>query len=208
MAEKYGGNIRKEQAEATKRRLIDEAQKAFSENGYKGTSVRSLSKSLGISESLLYHYFPDGKKELLCQVLDEERHSVTENLSALENDSQMYSLPIEEAMERLFTLLSDTVAGHIDIIRIIVRESEVREFLSKDDISSLASSFSSWIEDLLQKRIDAGEIKNIDCKTTALTIKALLVNHIFVRILDLDSQWIDIPERRRKMINYYVSLWK
>ena len=80
--------------------------------------------------------------------------------------------------------------------------------MSKDDISSLASSFSSWIEDLLQKRIDAGEIKNIDCKTTALTIKALLVNHIFVRILDLDSQWIDIPERRRKMINYYVSLWK
>lgn len=72
MAEKYGGNIRKEQAEATKRRLIDEAKKAFSENGYKGTSVRSLSKSLGISESLLYHYFPDGKKELFCQVVAEE----------------------------------------------------------------------------------------------------------------------------------------
>lgn len=133
---------------------------------------------------------------------------MTESVQKLKNDEQMYSLPIEDAMDKLFTAVSDIVAEHIDIIRIIVRESEVREFLSKDDISSLASSFSSWIEDLLQKRIDAGEIKNIDCKTTALTIKALLVNHILIRILDLDSHWIDVPERRRKMINYYVSLWK
>lgn len=208
MAEKYGGNIRKEQAEATKRRLIDEAKKAFSENGYKGTSVRSLSKSLGISESLLYHYFPDGKKELFCQVVAEELISVTESVQKLKNDEQMYSLPIEDAMDKLFTAVSDIVAEHIDIIRIIVKESEVSDFLSKDDIRDLAVGFRTWIEDFLQKRIDAGDIKNIDCKTTALTIKALLVNHILIRILDLDSHWIDVPERRRKMINYYVSLWK
>lgn len=208
MAEKYGGNIRKEQAEATKRRLIDEAKKAFSENGYKGTSVRSLSKSLGISESLLYHYFPDGKKELFCQVVAEELISVSESVQKLKNDEQMYSLPIEDAMDKLFTAVSDIVAEHIDIIRIIVKESEVRDFLSKDDICDLAVGFRSWIEDFLQKRIDAGDIKNIDCKATALTIKALLVNHILIRILDLDSHWIDVPERRRKMINYYVSLWK
>lgn len=120
----------------------------------------------------------------------------------------MYSLPIEDAMDKLFTAVSDIVAEHIDIIRIIVKESEVSDFLSKDDICDLAVGFRTWIEDFLQKRIDAGDIKNIDCKTTALTIKALLVNHILIRILDLDSQWIDIPERRRKMINYYVSLWK
>lgn len=208
MAEKYGGNIRKEQAEATKRRLTDEAKKAFSENGYKGTSVRSLSKSLGISESLLYHYFPDGKKELFCQVVAEELISVTESVQKLKNDEQMYSLPIEDAMDKLFTAVSDIVAEHIDIIRIIVKESEVSDFLSKDDICDLAVGFRTWIEDFLQKRIDAGDIKNIDCKTTALTIKALLVNHILIRILDLDSHWIDVPERRRKMINYYVSLWK
>lgn len=208
MSEKYGGNIRKEQAEATKRRLTDEAEKAFSENGYKGTSVRSLSKSLGISESLLYHYFPDGKKELFCQVVAEELISVTESVQKLKNDEQMYSLPIEDAMDKLFTAVSDIVAEHIDIIRIIVKESEVSDFLSKDDICDLAVGFRTWIEDFLQKRIDAGDIKNIDCKTTALAIKALLVNHILIRILDLDSHWIDVPERRRKMINYYVSLWK
>lgn len=208
MAEKSGGNIRREQAEATRRRLIDSAKKAFSEKGYKGTSVRSLSRSLGISESLLYHYFPDGKKELFCQVVDEELVDVLKLMRKLENDEQMYTLPIEDALNRLFIVLSDAVSEHIDIIRIIVRESEVREFFSKDDISGLVGGFSDWIEEMLKKHIESGEIRSIDIKTTALTIKALLVNHILVRILDIDSQWIDIPERRRKMINYYVSLWK
>ena len=36
MAENNSGNARKEQAEATKRRLVEAAKKAFSEKGYKG----------------------------------------------------------------------------------------------------------------------------------------------------------------------------
>lgn len=208
MAEKSSGNIRKEQAEATKRRLIEAAKKAFSEKGYKETAVRALSRSINISESLLYHYFPDGKKELFREILKEELSGVSEKLTQFENDKDMDILPIEEALDRIFTTIASVVSGHIDIIRIVVKESEVRDFISKDDICRLLGSLGDRFEELLKKRIDSGEIKNIDYKTTALTIKALLVNYTLLRILDIDKELLDDPEHRRKMINYYVSLWK
>ena len=208
MAENNSGNVRKEQAEATRRRLIEAAKKAFSEKGYKGTSVRALSRSIGISESLLYHYFPDGKKELFREILNEELSVIAEELMQLETDKEMYSLPIEDTLDRIFTRLSAIISGHIDIIRIIVRESEVREFISRDDMCRLLGSLSNWFEDLLKKRIESGEIRNIDYKTTAITLKAIIVNYILVRILDIDTERLDDPERRRKMIAYQVSLWK
>ncbi|MGN0608659.1 MAG: TetR/AcrR family transcriptional regulator [Oscillospiraceae bacterium] len=208
MAENNSGNIRKEQAEATKRRLIEGAKKAFSEKGYKGTSVRYLSRSIGISESLLYHYFPDGKKELFREILKEELSVIAEELMQFETDKEMYSMPIEDTLDRIFTNLSAIISEHIDIIRIIVRESEVREFISKNDMCRLLKRLSDWFEDLLKKRIESGEIRNIDYKTTAITLKAIIVNYILVRILDIDTERLDDPERRRKMIAYQVSLLK
>lgn len=208
MAEKSIGNVRKEQAEATKRRLVETAKRAFSEKGYKETSVRALSRSIGISESLLYHYFPDGKKELFREILKEEISAVSEKLTQFENDKDMLSLPIEEALDKIFTTFSVAVTEHIDIIRIIVRESEVRNFISKDDICRLLGSIGVRFDEMLKQRIESGEIKNIDYKTTALTIKALLVNYTLVSILGIGTEFIDDPEHRRKMINYYVSLWK
>lgn len=208
MTENNSGNVRKEQAEATKRRLIEGAKKAFSEKGYKGTSVRSLSRSIGISESLLYHYFPDGKKELFREILKEELSVIAEELMQFETDKEMYSMPIEDTLDRIFTNLSAIISEHIDIIRIIVRESEVREFISKNDMCRLLKRLSDWFEDLLKKRIESGEIRNIDYKTTAITLKAIIVNYILVRILDIDTERLDDPERRRKMIAYQVSLWK
>ena len=91
MSENSSVNTRKEQAEATKRRLIEAAKKAFSEKGYKGTSVRALSRSIGISESLLYHYFPDGKKELFSEILKRDLSEAAEQIKLLENDKELFA---------------------------------------------------------------------------------------------------------------------
>ncbi|MGN1101012.1 MAG: hypothetical protein ACI4RG_02405 [Huintestinicola sp.] len=94
------------------------------------------------------------------------------------------------------------------MIRIVVKENEVRDFISKDDICRLIGTFGERLEELLKKRIATGEIKNTDYKTTALTIKALLVNYTLIKVLDISSELMDDTEHRKKMINYYVSLWK
>ena len=58
---------RKEQKEAKKMQIIQAALDLFVERGYYGTKTSQISKRAGISEGLLFHYFPT--KEYLLEEL-------------------------------------------------------------------------------------------------------------------------------------------
>lgn len=54
-----------------KRELImDEAFKLFFEKGYYGLGLQELLKRCGIPKGSFYYYFPNGKKQLLCDVVE------------------------------------------------------------------------------------------------------------------------------------------
>ena len=80
MSAKEKVNMRQEQAAATKRNLLDAAQKLFAENGYKATPVRSINKKIGMADGLLYHYFPGGKKEILQVIVVENFEKILARL--------------------------------------------------------------------------------------------------------------------------------
>lgn len=60
----------KRQAQAADRReqLLRTAFQLFSERGYRGTSVRDIARTVGVTEGLLYHYFTS-KVDLFTAVL-------------------------------------------------------------------------------------------------------------------------------------------
>ncbi len=58
---------RKEQKEARKIQIIQATLDLFVERGYYGTKTSQISRRAGISEGLLFHYFPT--KELLLEEL-------------------------------------------------------------------------------------------------------------------------------------------
>lgn len=54
-----------------KRELImDEAFKLFFEKGYYGLSIQELVDRCSIPKGSFYYYFPDGKNQLLCEVIE------------------------------------------------------------------------------------------------------------------------------------------
>lgn len=57
------GKTRSEQAVETRQCLLDTAKKLFATNGYTLTSVRSINRELSMSDGILYHYFPGGKRK-------------------------------------------------------------------------------------------------------------------------------------------------
>ena len=67
MASKTTG---KRQAQAAFRRklLLEAAFRLFSERGYRGTSVRDITRAADVTEAVLYHYFAN-KADLLSAVL-------------------------------------------------------------------------------------------------------------------------------------------
>lgn len=61
---------RKEQAEASKARLIEAGRECFSAYGYERTTVAEILRRAGMARGALYHYFPGGKRDLFSAVFD------------------------------------------------------------------------------------------------------------------------------------------
>src|SRR4051795_13411630 len=59
-----------ERLEATRRRVLDGARRAFAEHGYEGATVRLLEEQIGMSRGAIFHHFPD--KDALFLALAEE----------------------------------------------------------------------------------------------------------------------------------------
>jgi AcrR family transcriptional regulator len=61
---------RQQQAIARREQLVQTGLRLFSEQGYRGTSVRDIARAAGVTEGLLYHYF-NSKADLFRAVLDQ-----------------------------------------------------------------------------------------------------------------------------------------
>lgn len=68
---------REEKSERSRRLVLDAALKLFSKQGFRGTSVREIADTAGISTGNLYHHFPD-KEAIFRTLLDEYREMTTE----------------------------------------------------------------------------------------------------------------------------------
>ena len=62
---------RKEQATATREKLLETAKNLFAEMGYHGTPVRAITRQIQKGDGILYHYFPGGKQEIMSVLLRE-----------------------------------------------------------------------------------------------------------------------------------------
>ena len=61
---------RKEQAAASRAALVEAAGACFAEHGYEATTVAEILDRVGMARGALYHYFPDGKRELFFAVFE------------------------------------------------------------------------------------------------------------------------------------------
>lgn len=177
---------RSEKAAETRKKLIKTARRSFSENGYKGTSVRNLSKSINVSESLLYHYFPNGKRELFSEVMKEEFDAFRLEIPNNEALKQFDTLPVQDALEILLTRINGSVQKHIDIIRIIILEKEVRDLLQAEEMCRFMNEVDSFFERFLRERIESGEIKDTDISSAVLFLKGMILNTTLLYILGVD----------------------
>lgn len=177
---------RSEKAAKTRQKLIETAKKSFSENGYKGSSVRKISKSIDVSESLLYHYFPNGKRELFAEVMKEEFEAFRCEIPNDDALKKLDSLPVQDALYILLTGMIGSVQNHIDVIRIIILEKEVRDLFKTAKMCRFIDEVDDFFKGFLRKRIEKGEIKNIDISSAALFLKGLILNTTLLYILGVD----------------------
>ena len=199
-------NIRKEQAENTKQKLLDSARLLFAENGYKGTSVRSINRRLNLADGPLYHYFPGGKKEIFQAIVTRNFLKVAEEIQKKRYED-LKDIPLEEILEERFLHFTKTVEENIDIIKILVKENNVTEFISKENIAQIINCNKKNFTEFLKSRSEIGEIGVFDYDSAADTIWASLANYIIIKAMELPINGFN-SEKIKRLIKYHVELWK
>src|SRR5918996_196154 len=58
--------------------LLQAARQTFAERGYAQAGLAEVAPRAGVSKTLLYHYFPDGRRELYREVMDRLAAEVVE----------------------------------------------------------------------------------------------------------------------------------
>jgi len=130
----------KELSEAAQK-MLDVALDLFSQNGFKGTSIRQIAKMTGMTISNIYYYF-DNKEGLLYAILEKATHQIVEELREV-IDCDM------EPLERFKLLVKTHFRSLLEVHR---KEAKIL-FLDEEDLSRLSKTFQVDILNIYRKEL-------------------------------------------------------
>jgi len=190
----------------TRKKLLESALKLFAENGYAGTQVRAINRSVGLADGIMYHYFPGGKKEILQVLMDENVKQIIADFRS--RNESLVNLTIADALEQIYRNADEVITDHLDAFKIFFKEGDVRAIVEKEFLESILFNRRRWFPEFLRKRAENGEIRKMDFESAAETLSAIMMNHFIMKLTDLGPGCLSNPERRRKLIAYQVELWQ
>lgn len=200
-------NMRQEQAAATKRKLLESAQKMFAENGYNGTSVRMINRDANLADGLMYHYFPGGKKEIFEAVVRENVMQMKEDLDSRLSVERCLDMPLCEVLELAYVSFTETVEEHLNILSILLREKEIQEMIVGGAKCSDCGNHEPWLTEIFREKSRLGEVREMDFQMAAITVNSLLVSHVMAKVLGMGQSALEDAAGRKRIIDYQVQMW-
>jgi AcrR family transcriptional regulator len=104
--------------EERKALLIGAAEETFASRGYTQAGLAEVAELAGVSKTLLYHYFPDGRPELYREVMD---RLVGQVVDAARAATRAPTAP-DRRVAALVAALMTWFADHPDAYRLLVLE--------------------------------------------------------------------------------------
>lgn len=176
------------------RQILDAAEKAFAENGFKETSTRQIAQIAGVNASMLNYYF-QSKEKLLEAVLARK---------IVFFDEMWNELAVKHvvAIDRLHALMQVSVkmvTGNSSFFRFILREQLIS---SASEAAPIIRNYFrqrlNTLKDILVYGIEQQEFKPVDIELVTLSITgtyiSCLLNPDFVgedRLYDRITSYFD-----------------
>jgi AcrR family transcriptional regulator len=147
--------------------VIAIAAKLFDQQGYFNTSMNDVAKAVQLAKPSLYHYFPEGKAEILFLIHEEFLAALVAAHAAREQESL-------SASERLYGMMSDII-GVVESLRSHVRVffEYYRELPTEqlDVVQANARRYRGIMEKIIADGVKSGEFTaNADVRATTLAI--------------------------------------
>jgi AcrR family transcriptional regulator len=192
--------LRQQQAAARREQIIETALKLFAENGFDGTSTKQIARSAGITEGLVFYYFPT-KMALLAAVL-ETHHSFISELRILLADAS--NRPVLELLPTIARAWLNVLRREESFTRMMLgaaqAEPQVGELLRgliAEGVERLSAYFAA--------RIEAGELRaDLPVETSAMVFFSSLMMFFVVHHTLPNQAW---QSQADAFVDGLCSLW-
>lgn len=197
--------------EGTKEKILSEALKLFSKNGYDAVSVEQIATAVGIKAPSLYNHFKS-KQAIFDAITNETAiryNKFTNSLSVhLQNATQDQAVFNNITADALFEKVSKifTYSLHDETLRNFRKMMTIEQFrnpeLSKLYTARFVDKMVDYHTNLFEILIKNGVLKTADSKTLAL----MYVSPVLTLISICDRQ----PEKEEealKLLNNHVQLF-
>jgi AcrR family transcriptional regulator len=165
--------VRRRQAEQRRLQFIDTALDVFATQGFDGTTVKDLADAAGVTQGLLYHYFPS--KEALLQAALERHYFLPElqRIAAPDRDR-----PAAEVLLELARGFARMLDDHRAVVQLMLREAPTNAAVA-ERLQRARQAGVRLLAEYLASRVEAGELRPHDCEASArLLFYAVLAAHL------------------------------
>ena len=178
--------------------IIAAAASLFAVNGFKGTTTREIAKAAGISEALLFKYFPT-KRALYAAILA-EKAPISQLLEVVEDAAK------KRDDVRVFSLVASyRIRGGADpsLLRLLLFSALEGHELSDMFFRNQHRVFYDYLSGYIARRIREGAFRRIDPMLAARAFMGMLAHH---RLL---HEIFRVPVHRSPddCVSTYVSLF-
>ena len=185
-----------ERTASSRKKILQEATRLFSENGFRGTRLADIARAVEMTEPGVLHHF-QSKENLLLSVLEERDRVDTENYFRVLDDSNFNFL---RAMKSLVEH-NERIPSLVQLFTVLVAESIPADQPGHAFFINRYQSIRKIAIDFLEKAKQRGEIReDVSCEDLAIMLIAMMDG--------LQIQWLLEPEQvdMSKEFSLYLDL--
>jgi TetR/AcrR family transcriptional regulator, cholesterol catabolism regulator len=160
---------RQQQAAARREQLLEVALDQFAEKGAAGTTIREIAQAAGITEGLIYHYFPS-KKALLEAVV--ERYSLDREVATM--FPAVAHLPVREALAAIVQRFYEVLQQNRTFVTMVFTDAHRDPELAEALEGVALRGFDAALE-FMNERIARGELKPHDAQVSLRVLHHAIV---------------------------------
>ena len=197
------------QAMERREQLLNSAKELFALQGYHATTTREITKHIGMADGLIYHYFPDGKKQILDIIMKEfleERYLLVEaDIASLKK-----TLTIEELLISLGNIFFTYIAKDKHVLLILLKEKNVFSEEYTQGFNQHVNLLMKQTMELIQVYVDRKEIRSLDTFMMVnqfwSAIYSYIVQDVFFDNYKLYQK--DKDAYLKQIVEYTLLTWK
>lgn len=150
--------------------ILTAARRCFLENGYFATKMDAIARESGLSKGGVYFHF-DSKRDIFRALVQEEYDTSMGFIDDVLATDTPIAAKLSELADHFVNLFANSDRPRFMVIigEMALRDAEIQELLQE-----LQLAFFTRLADLLEKSIQAGQLKEADSYATAIVLKSML----------------------------------